>query len=59
VWKNGGNVRDIDKRIKAHHSLMAKGISAFMVVWVLAACAGLAGLAVLAYIALHFVLKFW
>lgn len=50
---------DIDKRIKAHHSLMAKGISAFMVVWVVAAVASLAGVAALIYIVLHFVAKFW
>ena len=59
MWSKGGNVRDIDKRIKAHHSLMAKGISAFMVVWVVAAVASLAGVAALIYIVLHFVAKFW
>lgn len=52
-------MRDFDKRIKEHHSLMAKGISAFMVVWVLAAVASLAGVAALIYIVLHFVAKFW
>lgn len=55
----GRNVKDFDKRIKAHHSLMAKGISAFMVVWVFAAAASLAGVAVLAYVAWHFISKFW
>jgi hypothetical protein len=52
-------VSDIEKRIKVHHSLMAKGISAFLVVWVLAAVAGLAGTAVLLYVAWHFISKFW
>ncbi len=59
VWKNGGNMSDIDKRIKAHHSLMTKGVSAFLVVWVLAACASLVGVIGLVYVVLHFVLKFW
>ena len=59
MWKASRNVSDIEKRIKAHHSLMAKGISAFVVVWVLAAVASLAGVAVLAYVAWHFISKFW
>lgn len=63
MWPKGGNVRvdgrEISKRIEARHSLVAKGISAFMVVWVLAAVASLAGVAALIYIVLHFVAKFW
>lgn len=59
MWKASRNVRDIDKRIKAHHSLMTKGVSAFLVVWVLAACASLVGVIGLVYVVLHFVLKFW
>lgn len=59
MWKASGNVRDFDKRIKAHNSLMAKGVSAFLVVWVLAACASLVGVIGLVYVVLHFVLKFW
>lgn len=57
--KGSWNVRDFDKRIKAHNSLMAKGVSAFLVVWVLAACASLAGVIALVYVALHFIAKFW
>lgn len=52
-------MRDFDKRIKAHNSLMSKGIGAFLVVWILAAAAGLAGTIALVYIVLHFVAKFW
>jgi hypothetical protein len=52
-------MRDIDKRIKAHHSLMAKGIVSFGVIWVLWACACLAGAIGLVYVVLHFALKFW
>ncbi len=59
MWKASRNVRDIEKRIKAHQSLMAKGIWAFGIVWVLAACAGLVGVIALVYVALHFVAKFW
>lgn len=59
MWKDSGNVRDIDKRIKAHHSLMAKGVSAFLVVWVLAFIVGAAGTLGLVYVAWHFISKFW
>ena len=51
--------KQIKARVEARHSLMTKGIGAFMVVWVLAACAGLAGVIALVYVALHFVAKFW
>ena len=59
MWKDSGNVSDFDKRIKAHQSLMTKGIVAFGFVWVLWACLCLAGAAGLVYVVLHFALKFW
>jgi hypothetical protein len=50
---------DFDKRFKAHQSLMVKGASVFGVVWVLWACAWLAGTIGLVYVAWHFISKFW
>lgn len=51
--------REISKRIEARQSLMAKGIGAFFVVWVLAFIVGLAGVIALVYVAAHFLTKFW
>jgi len=59
LWKEGRNVNDFDKRLKAHQSLMTKSISAFFIVWILAACASVAGVIALVYVAAHFLAKFW
>lgn len=44
---------------KRHQSLMAKGITAFGIVWVLWALVCLAGTGALVYVAWHFISKFW
>jgi len=52
-------MNDFDKRLKAHQNLMTKSISAFFIVWILAACASVAGVIALVYVAAHFLAKFW
>lgn len=50
---------DFNKRFERNQSLMAKGMTAFGVIWVLWALACLAGTGALVYVAWHFIQKFW
>lgn len=52
-------MRDFDKRF---NQIQKQGTSLFrvaIVAWVVAACAGLAGVIALVYVAAHFLSKFW
>lgn len=53
------NHDDFDKRFRSHSNLVGRGITAFGIVWLAWACVCLAGAAGLAYVAWHFVSKFW
>lgn len=59
VWEDNRNMSDFNKRFERNQSLMAKGMTAFGVIWVLWALACLAGTGALVYVAWHFIQKFW